>query len=500
MTTKPGSMSRSYIVKAIDRAETDFLGLWDVLCAMREMKVVATDIRGFQGRLARTLWRLDSISERIPALRAQLVQKKAQLKPVWFAKRMAQLETYREAIDECAQVGRRLGDSFAWFFTSGSPDNVKQHGKHGVQPQRIPKGIGGAGEVAFIENTPMIGKAFVLYHGITTFLRVGDFSLIDLKDCCVVGIGELKTTHDGTTNTGDIHVYLSGDKQRLPSLVAFNVVDGARRPVTPAMSQSSQNRLRRQMVRMNDVVRARDPHSRRHIRADVALDRFEKVLRGSARRTLSVGLVTRSLVLGCVRLKARSLAGVLLPRRKYVPPKLDRFLEALRPVVDPSLIPLAKDCNSLILGSLKPRAERGFTPLFWWPIPTRLLRPVFFDRAMLTTVFNPAHLVNELRTRGYNVQPGHNMQSFAVSRRTEKAFAQIHNAAWFFRLTPNYLFEESAVANIIDGLDAEGMKYEGKATRVHLDLDMRFAFGPVPRGEPPAADDGAPDGNTVRSS
>ena len=57
-------------------------------------------------------------------------------------------------------------------------------------------GIGGKGEIEFIKNNQNLDGLFVVYHGITDMLRVGDFSLY-ANGMGIVGVGELKSQRKG---------------------------------------------------------------------------------------------------------------------------------------------------------------------------------------------------------------------------------------------------------------------------------------------------------------
>ena len=56
----------------------------------------------------------------------------------------------------------------------------------------MPPGFGGIGETMFMKNVRMFGEYMVIYHGMTTILRIGDITFIDLKKLKVAGIGEIK--------------------------------------------------------------------------------------------------------------------------------------------------------------------------------------------------------------------------------------------------------------------------------------------------------------------
>ena len=57
-----------------------------------------------------------------------------------------------------------------------------------------PPGIGGLGELNFIEDARLVKGHLGLYHGMTTFLRLGDISFINMEGLSLSAVAELKTT------------------------------------------------------------------------------------------------------------------------------------------------------------------------------------------------------------------------------------------------------------------------------------------------------------------
>ena len=194
-------ISRADITSLIDEAEDNLRACWDTLSHLRSAQRTrdSTDadlsktLLDFQPKLARTLYDLSKMYGNLNQEKRSFIAKKADLTPSWFRHRLALLSEYQSAIKGAISLGKRLGDSFAWLFYVSAQDHLLEHGEHQRQ-FLLPPGVGGLGEVTFIERVQMVGDRLVLYHGITTFLRVGDVSFIDVKDRKVAAIGELKTT------------------------------------------------------------------------------------------------------------------------------------------------------------------------------------------------------------------------------------------------------------------------------------------------------------------
>lgn len=74
----------------------------------------------------------------------------------------------------------------------------------------------------------VIDEKLLLYHGITTFLRIGDFTLIDLKTMEISAIGELKTGRQDGENIQTQVSLVSTDAARLSRILSLPTLPGRR--------------------------------------------------------------------------------------------------------------------------------------------------------------------------------------------------------------------------------------------------------------------------------
>src|SRR5207237_18409 len=113
-------------------------------------------------------------------------------------------------------------------------------------------GVGGIGEREFLRRFPALDGAMVLHHGITTLLRIGDVSLIDLRTLRVRAIGEIKTAKSKTDERQlSITLSLIGD----PMVKALRSNCDSAASDFPSMSASEQNRFERQLQRMKTTLK-----------------------------------------------------------------------------------------------------------------------------------------------------------------------------------------------------------------------------------------------------
>jgi hypothetical protein len=189
-------ISQQKIIEAVDNADTHFVWCWEGLQKMRRQEVELDFLVDFQVRLCRAFTYLDRAYRMVKSEQNFLIRKKTRYSPAWFRARMRKLDNYLKVVKEALGIGRSIGDGFAWIFYREEDALIEAHARE--KPQLImPPNVGGLGERAFVEQMQGMGGMFVLYHGITSFLRLGDVSFFDPKTGRIATIGELKTRHLG---------------------------------------------------------------------------------------------------------------------------------------------------------------------------------------------------------------------------------------------------------------------------------------------------------------
>jgi hypothetical protein len=245
--------TRHRLQRLIDGAEEEFLRCWDVLWALRSGHP-DDRLLSFQTDLAAAIFRLSRAYHELAAESRGLVTRKKELSPRWFVQRQAALARYRDAIDRAITVGRGLGDAFAWFFYQADPELLRQH-QTAQHQQFMPKGLGTTGEIEFVRNVKLLADHLVLHHGITSILRIGDVSLIDIRGPRVAGIGELKTSpiSEGTLNV-QIRYILRGDAEpkRRQTLHTASAAGNN----SPQLDPQVLRRLQRQVKEIDTVLRS----------------------------------------------------------------------------------------------------------------------------------------------------------------------------------------------------------------------------------------------------
>lgn len=196
-------ISRTKVVAVIDRAGAKFEWCWNAFSKHKEATTdssIGRDLVAVQNELISAQWMLNVQYRAIVQEKERLIAGKQKYQGTWFSRRMARLDHYLKAIKSAIGIGKTIGDGYAWIFYHHDVHLIEQHFRR--QPQTdLPPGVGGIGERAFVEKLQGFNKHFVLYHGITSFLRIGDVSFINLKTARVASIGEIKTKKSPKTNT-----------------------------------------------------------------------------------------------------------------------------------------------------------------------------------------------------------------------------------------------------------------------------------------------------------
>jgi len=232
---------------AIDNAERDFQKCWEILATMKCGPISSEfgeQFLTFQPILGLALFRLDEFYLSVQNEKRTTIANKRKTDPAWFTARMREFDGFRASIESALVVGRSLGDAFAWFFYRKSQTRITPHLRH--RPiTHIPTGVGGQAELAFLSRIRDAGYV-VIYHGITSFLRIGDLSFLDLRSGEVVALGELKARK---VKSGEMEVTLhmiGTDRNRVPFSSA-DVVLSSSRLEDPEVPKDFVQRLERQI-------------------------------------------------------------------------------------------------------------------------------------------------------------------------------------------------------------------------------------------------------------
>lgn len=427
-------------------AERAYVQCWEILVSLKAepRQIDPIKVFSFQPTLADAIHSLDRRYDEVRAAEKALVAIKAAVPREEFRKRIAELARLRATVKETADIGRSLGDAFAWIFYINSPDMLP---RQVARPRagNTPSGIGGKGELAFVRAFPKFKHYFPIYHGITTFLRSGDFTLLDTRTFKVAGLIELKTKRVGE-KMSEFSIHFVGSQKIDDLMDGVTITEAEFEPPPLAPIPGFQEHLESQVKTMSGVLGDKEPcgkaniHNAYHIKE---LRELASSLRAgnAAYQQAGPGLLLIGVNLPQMSLPAR-LAGSASPFdvATTFPDLVSRTKMMMRS--DSQL-------NAIIVSRLEAAPIPGGTPLFWWPVDTEFLRAVYFREVHVGSIFNPAHLAHKLIDRGFEVVAHGRPEQWSAHKRIGDYRAELQSFAYFVWAIQYHLMrEESAVEAI----------------------------------------------------
>lgn len=468
------------VMTAINEAEGSFRECWNTLSHLKGTgadessndAAFSEALPDFQPTLARTLYDLSDMYRRLHQEKQTVIARKADLTPGYFGHRLALIGKYQLAIKAAISLGKRLGDAFAWIFYVSAQDHVLEHSDH---PRQFltPPGIGGLGEVMFIERVQKVGGHLVLYHGITTFLRVGDVSYINAKERKVAAIGELKTTEaaEGLLN---IRLHAVGSNEE--DLAFFdegthhdNEEDFAPPPLPPKMEA----RLAKQVTSMGDVFGFSGPQGSMELHHDPHVEELGAFCKELKTSTYAYKRIGDGLLLFGIRTDRRSLSSKLFGGP---PPRWAEKLQGLVREVQGIMDQESSD-NKVLIGALNdPEVEYrlvpGMAPIFFWPLDAATIGDILFHEVEIHYLYNPAHLVAKLRRAGFEVTPIPGRRRFKVEKRIGDILFRLEGLDYYTHLVTREFWDEDAVVEALCGV-ARSVEQGDISPNAEIRMDFR---------------------------
>jgi hypothetical protein len=477
-------ISKAIIKTLLDDTEVKYRECWETLSVLTRPDHPAdkdriTAILDFQPTLARALFDLSGKYRELHQEKRDTVTKKGRVSPEWFRRRMKTLAGYQRSLRTAICLGKRIGDAFAWLFYGDERERLLEH--YGRQEQlHTPPGIGGLGELKFIENFRQVNGHLVLYHGTTSFLKVGDFSLIDLRDLSLAAVGELKTTQ---VTEKELRIDVSTVGPSKEAVVSVAAALSGRKDVGHdvkplRLPQSMEARLDRQVMEIStSFSRSRPVES-----ADLERDSYVRELEAFCKELKTSSLTFRKVgdghLLAGIRFRRRVLASKLTGRYRMVFDDDPRnFRENVAHIVRKGA-----DDNELWMGPLyglddKYRLTPGMVPLFWWPLNPDVIEALIFGDLFLFSIYNPAHLAAKLRAVGFEVKVMQGRRGLQVEKRVGDVVCTIEGFDYFIHLITSQFWKEETV---VEALSSISKRVEDGTVPPHTRIEMQIQqhFGP----------------------
>ncbi|CCH54767.1 hypothetical protein BN8_03970 [Fibrisoma limi BUZ 3] len=433
------SITKLHIRKAIDSAEINLHQLWGLLCDLKSNKIHENNfgnrLISFQENLASTIFDLQIVRDKIIKEEKLLIDNKNRFNYNWFKGKMKLLSNFKKAIDYVINISRAFGDSYAFFFYQFDLKLLAKHLSH----QRITNyttSIGRRGELELIKKIKHVDGNFLLFHDITNILRYGDCSFIDLRTMKIAQIGELKTSIK-EENVLNLELLI----------VDREVLKNRGKPLHNP--NSNKTRKDRQLLGIiNLLINEIDPNS-----TNISLDNksyskeIELLLKNARTKRYNFVKVSDGLAFVCIKYKKTTLYNRIFTKNNSKD-ELERHKQRLFDTAL-SLMKPPPAHNSLVIGQLLYESDlssknlSGTIPLFWQPIDTNLLKDIYFTTCMVSSIFNPIHLIEKVESMGYKVDSKY-----------------INNGRYKEELQKSIQHFDSFIPHVIDHLLTENFVFE----------------------------------------
>jgi hypothetical protein len=431
---------------------------------------------GFQIVLSEALRALVVMYNRLNQEQKQVVSRKGRVSKSWFLERLRAIARYQNAVDQAISTGKILGDGFAWMFYSEERDYLAEHWQHPPIPH-IPGGSGGIGELEIIKRIRVYKDHLLLYHGITSFLRLGDVSLVNLKTLGVSALGEIKTTEVGRDELRSSLTMIGPGVSTMLDLRGAPSHYG--KPSSP-FSRKVEDRLAKQLKK----IAASFAHSRSVRDKDLCSTGTFWI---SALNSLGDQLKTRDhafskagdgLLLCAFRNRRRLLSSrIMLSPVGGHSRMLGHTVREARRIIAKNSTDNSLRVAPFLYSSHRYSLLRGTVPPVWWPLDLEFLRSLIFREITVATVFNPLHLVRKLRSAGFKVAEDRRSGRLRITKQLRDGRPlQIKNFTWFLALIRSHFHTEDDIVDMLCKVVSECNEQASDGCNLRVTMDIRQVF------------------------
>ena len=384
----------------IDKAEKTLCECFEMLMDFRYAKNdIGKSVLKFQPTIAECLSDLMLFYQKLQREKDELISIKNNFDKQTFSDLMKTNAKYSKAISKIIEIGKNMGDAFVWFFYKDSRKELEQHFEHEPTGLYV-GGIGGQGELEFVKNCNNIDGLYVIYHSITTMLRIGDFSLFDYEHG-IVGVGELKTKNIDNKLQVTATITSKADIQ-LPVLPEGQNIKFEDR--IKDVRKDFPN-IERQLGAHEILLNAKESDRSSEQYSSYEYEMFDALVPSSP---YSVNSDCSLMILGTWS-QYDSLYDILLGEEDFTGCLEGEFQEKVKSLMKPE-----SPYNMLFVGGLNTTVSRLSIPILWWGIDEKMCRDIYFGKLKITTIFNPAKLIQCFIDDGFNVTFDKKLEKFDI--------------------------------------------------------------------------------------
>jgi hypothetical protein len=458
----------------VDCAEDRFKKCWGTLVSLQQDNLpegqLVNALISFQPELGDALFALANLKKILSGEREVTIKEKARHNYAEFRSYLKELRDLQKALEAAIDVGKAIGDAYAWLYYQRERELLHRHFAHEKNPDPA-TGVGGKAEVEFIRRSPKFGQYILIWHGMTSFLRVGDISMIDPTTSRVMSIAELKAKQDGDKTT----IQILMDNTRLDSnkLPVTDSPKPGQQLQKPFLNSRGMNRLKRQIQEIKHAFTAGGPNPGRRAQQLGVTYLFQPVVELATllqTKDLAVSKADRGLALIGVQLSEARLFERL--RRRMQNENLDDCIPVLRSICDRSLEGNQLRPSSLVYSvhrySLRPWAR----PSFWWDLPLYIREALVFRKLIVLSWYNPAFFFEELRSMGLRVET--ERRNFKVSKPRQEGDVTLLGLDRLLQLVESELLPDTAIVDFVKRSIQVAEKLEGGHGLIHVNPEFIF--------------------------
>lgn len=471
-------LSRHAVKAVLEATNAELEWAWSLIQTLKHPETLnddfGPDLLEFQPRLVEAIVRLEAFARAVRAEQKRLKRDQKRYVKSWLKHRQSLLGIYLTALTTSLASARAVGDGFAWFFHEKDRRLIGEHLKH-PRLADVPIGVGGLGERLLVHSLPHLDGRILIYHGTTTFLRIGDATLIDLPSRRVRAIAELKTRKIKDGEYGLTLHFIADAREKLPITTKIRKrvrAEAEAEATEPELRPELQERLDAQLKRMGGALK--------NARAGKAAVRLGKqsvfhfaelsdAVRRATTRRFTLVQAGPALVIGVLRHRGwGSFNADLKGSGGLSHGLLNGITDQVIGIMAPGRPDNAVFIDAPGSGDTLPVTHQGLPPA-WWPMDDEALADILFGRVMVVTLYNPAHLRLAMETRGlFPTDMSDLLRGTLEGRRVE--LSAIRHFDWMIQ--HNFMSLDSVVAMLDDALKSAVEQSANGGVRVEINAQV----------------------------
>lgn len=395
-------ISKEEVKEKINNAETVLNRCFDMLLDLKYGRDNIGDVLvQFQPTLAKCLQELMMFYQQLKREQRELVDDKSAYETETFGKIMNQNKLYQDVVREVIEIGKSLGDAYAWFFYRDNRDELEKHFHHESTGLFV-SGIGGYGEVEFITSVSQIDGLYVLYHSITDMLRIADFSLYNLN-LGIVGTGELKTKKVDNTLSVTANII---------SKVNIRIQDTENSEhILHTEEKETINRefpkLEKQLKIQSKLMKLKPCDQSSNQFASYEYDLINQL---SKDMPMAIN-EDNSLMLYAAWSEKDNLFDILF-EKESMQGMDEGFEENVEKLMSPP-----SPYNEVIVGEIDTKMNHLRIPVLWWKIEDSVCREIYFKKIGIASIFNPAKILQCFANEGFEIRNIGKLEEIIIEKR-----------------------------------------------------------------------------------